>query len=90
MRTNVLTWSFCHTSFANTCTCFIKINYRAFQKQNTENHEFIITLHRAFQGFGQAKFAYGGSIYTTTPAASKDNAQFKSGQIWFENNHLVS
>jgi len=39
-------------------------------------HEGRNPLYRAFQGFGQAKFAYGGliwlePIYTTTPAASK-------------------
>jgi len=42
--------------------------------------------YKAFHGFGQAKFAYGGSIsgfsqiYANAPAASKNDAQFKSGQ----------
>jgi hypothetical protein len=41
---------------------------------------------RAFHGFGQTKFANGGfdfrlkQIYTTAPAAFKNDAQFKSGQ----------
>ncbi len=34
--------------------------------------------YRAFHWFGQAKFAYGGSILGS--AACKHNAQFKSGQ----------
>jgi len=29
-------------------------------------------------------------IYNTTPAASKNDAWFKSGQNWLENNHLAS
>jgi hypothetical protein len=42
--------------------------------------------YRAFDRFGQSKFAYGGSIlglspfFTTAQAASKNNAWFKSGQ----------
>jgi len=45
------------------------------------------TSYTAFHGFGQAKFAYGGwlgfrlkPIYTTAPAAFKNDSQFKSGQ----------
>jgi len=40
----------------------------------------------AFHGFGQAKFHNGGSvfklepIFNTSPDASKNEAQFKSGQ----------
>ena len=50
-------------------------------------------IYRAFHGVGQAKFAYGGSIlkfkpiYYTTPAASKNDAQYKSSQNWLENNN---
>jgi len=41
-------------------------------------------MYRVFHRFGQAKLAFGGfrlgPIYTTIPAASKNNAQIKSGQ----------
>ncbi len=39
---------------------------------------------------GQAKFPDGGSIYDTAPAASKNNAQFNSGQNWLKNKQLAS
>ncbi len=43
-------------------------------------------VYRVFRGFGQAKFAYGGSIFglsqfTLLPQLPlKNDAQFKSGQ----------
>jgi hypothetical protein len=49
-----------------------------------------------FQGFSKAKSANGGSIlsssqfFDTAPAASKNEARFKSGQSWLENNHLAT
>jgi len=51
-------------------------------------------LNRAFHGFVQAKFLFSGSIlgfsqFTLLPqAASKNDAQLKSGQNQLENNHL--
>jgi len=51
-------------------------------------------LYRAFLGFVQVKFPYSGSIlgsseFTLLPqAASKNDAQLKSGQNQLENNHL--
>ena len=54
----------------------------------------MCTFYRAFHQFGQAKFAYGGNrlepIFATAPAASKNDAHFKSGQNQLENNHLES
>jgi hypothetical protein len=52
-------------------------------------------MYRAFHGFGRAKFAYGSLILDSShlhycPAASKNDAQFKSGQNRFKNNHLAS
>ncbi len=53
-------------------------------------------IYRAFHGFVQAKFPDGGSILGSSqlfnnaavPAASKNTAQFKSGQNQPKNNHL--
>ncbi len=51
-------------------------------------------IYSVFHRFGQAKFAYGHSIFNlsqffdTTPAASKNNAHYESSQNWLENNHL--
>jgi len=41
---------------------------------------FFTTTYKVFHGFGQAKFAHGSSILGSSPAASKNNAQIKSGQ----------
>ena len=57
--------------------------------KNSDTFEFTskikFGIYRAFHRFGQAKFAHGGKvlgepIFTTAPAASKNNARFKSGQ----------
>ena len=50
--------------------------------------------YRAFHRFGRAKFAYCFDfklepIYTTAPAASKNDAQFKSGQNQLKSNHFA-
>jgi len=53
-------------------------------------------FNRAFHGFREAKFAYGGSvfrlepIFTTAPAASKNDAQFKKWSKSIQNNHRAS
>jgi hypothetical protein len=39
-----------------------------------------------FRRFRQAKFANGGSIFATVPAASENEALYESG---LENNHLA-
>jgi len=52
--------------------------------------------YRAFHGFGQAKFANGGSafrlepIVNTAPAALKSNTRFKRGQNRLKNKQLAS
>jgi hypothetical protein len=52
--------------------------------------------YSVFQGFRQAKSANGGSIlsssqfFDTTPAASKNEAHFKSGQSLLKNNHIAT
>jgi len=54
--------------------------------------------YRAFHGIGHAKLPDGGSVLHSSqfsilpraPAASKDNAQFKSDQNRPKNNHLAS
>jgi len=56
----------------------IKIN---IFKQEIGN--LFLANYRVFHGFGQAKFPFGlrlEPIFNTAPAASKNNAQFKSGQ----------
>jgi len=61
-------------------TCALKAWHRIVESDKSN--------YRAFHRFGQAKFAYSGStlglkpIYTIARAASKSNAQFKSGQNW--------
>jgi len=68
------------------------------QYANKYVNEFKYTIfnllkiyYRAFQGSGQAKFAYGGSIlgqFTLLPQLpQKNNAWFRSGQHRLENNH---
>ncbi len=73
--------------------------YKIFQWSYRQAYTFIIFFetYRSFHGIGQAKFAYGGSILGPSqltllycPAASKNDAQFKSGQNWLENNHHAS
>jgi hypothetical protein len=55
-----------------------------------------ISFYSVFQGKGQAKSANGGSIFKlepifdTAPAASKNEACFKSGQSQLKNNHLAT
>ncbi len=53
----------------------------------SENDRYIL-----FHGYGQAKYAYGGSVLGSSQliAASKNNAQFKSGQNGHKNNHLAT
>ena len=68
-----------------------------------QNHEyaklncyFSLTWYRAFHRLGQAKIAHGGlvfwlePIFATDPAASENDACFKSGQNWLKNDHLAS
>ncbi len=66
-------------------------------KFNTLTKGNYIFYNWVYHGFRQAKFAYGVSIlgssqFTlhTTPAASKNNAWFKSGQNQLINNQLAS
>jgi len=53
-------------------------------------------FYMAFHGFGQAEFAYGGSIlgsrkFTQLPQLPlKNDARFKSGRNWLKNNNLAS
>jgi len=52
----------------------------------------LVCSYRAFHGFGQVEFPDGGSIlgfFNTAPAASKNNAPFKSGQNCLKNNHIA-
>ncbi len=49
-----------------------------------------VSFYRAFHRFGQTKFAYGGMILSlsqftlhTAPADSKDDARFKSPEIYY-------
>jgi hypothetical protein len=54
------------------------------------------TYYSVFHLFRQAKFDNGGSIlsssqfFATAQAASKNEARFKSGQKWFQNNQLAN
>ncbi len=48
-----------------------------------------MNYHRACFRFGQAKLGYSGlvglePIFATAPAASKNDAHFKSGQKWLK------
>jgi len=51
-------------------------------------------LNRLWFNFGQAKFGWSGSmlepIYTTAPAASKNDTRLKGGQNLRKDNHLTS
>jgi len=59
--------------------------------------KFLLGCNRAFHRFGQAKFPYGDlvlgssqfSLLLAAPGASKNDTQFRSGQIQLENNHLA-
>jgi len=57
---------------------------------------WVLISYREFHRFWKAKFPDGGlifrlePIFNTAPAASKNTAQFKSGQNWPKNNHLAS
>ena len=57
---------------------------------------FKIGSYSVFQGFRQAKSAKGRfdfklePIFDTAPAASKNEACFKSGQCRLKNNHLAT
>ena len=63
-----------------------------------ENHFCLDNFYsyRAFHRFVQAKFAYGGPILGSSwvlllpQLPVKNNARFKSGQMWLENNHLAA
>jgi hypothetical protein len=52
-------------------------------------------VYSVFHRFRQAKFASWWfdfklePIFATTPLTSKNNACYKSGQIWFKNNHFA-
>jgi len=54
------------------------------------------TIYRALYGFGQAKFSDScsvlgliGPIFNSAPAASENDALFKSGQNQLENKQLA-
>ncbi len=54
-----------------------------------------ITEYSVFRQFWQAKFAYGGSILSSSQfcyysKATKNDARYKSGQNWLKNNHLAT
>ncbi len=58
------------------------------------NQSYQTSLYRKFDGFVQAKFTFCGwfrlqLIFTTFPAASKNNAQCKSGQNRFKTYQLA-
>ncbi len=53
----------------------------------------VTITYTAFHGYGQGKYACGGLvsgyIVNFDTAASKNTAQFKSGQNWSKNDHLA-
>jgi hypothetical protein len=54
----------------------------------------VVPTYSVFQGFSKAKYSNGGfdfklePIFDTAPAASKNEACFKSAQSQLKNNHL--